>query len=67
MNNGEKEKVKQLQKTVGKIDYKVDEILENHLPHIWAELAALKMKVLIGFTIGGFIIGVLTEYILKNI
>lgn len=67
MNNGDRVRLSHLENQLNSIKEKIDQILENHLPHIREDIAILKTRVIIGFTIAGFIIGILAEYILRKL
>ena len=43
-NNTTKYRIEQLEKNYEKLDKKIDELLTNHLPHIQADIMALKTR-----------------------
>ena len=51
----------QLEDKVGKMDKKLEDIMENHLPHINEKLSSIgaKQKVYTAFNVGAIIAGVL--------
>jgi len=56
-NNTLKYRVGQVEKKVDRLDTKLEAVMENHLPHIQADLQ--KIKVLVGLNVGGIIAGIL--------
>lgn len=61
-NNGTtKYRVEQLEKRIDSLDVKIDEILQNHLPHLQETLSSLKTRINVMTTInvGAVIIGLL--------
>jgi len=46
-NNNTKYRLEQVEKSVDKLDGKMDQVLENHLPHLSNDIASLKAKVVV--------------------
>jgi len=74
MNNGDKEKLAQCEKTmkevksdIKELDTKIDMIMSNHLPHIQEELVSLKVRVWLVMGIGGFVVGTLATFIIDKL
>lgn len=54
-------RVEQLEKTVATFDVKLDELMQNHIPHLDSELQSLKTKinVMTALNIGAIVLGII--------
>lgn len=62
-NGTTKYRVEQLEKRIDSLDKKIDEVLQNHLPHLNEAVASLKTRinVMTAINVGAIILGVIVS------